>query len=320
MTMLSAVCAGLLLVSMLSGMVLSARYVPAPEHAHASLAWLTTEITGGAVLFSLHGWSTTLLVGALHLLLCADLLTGRASWSHRWVWWSGLVMLYAGLGLGFTGSLLPWTQQAYWDVVVRLELISQTPLIGPALAAILRGGERIGVLTLTTYNALHVHALSGLLLLALVGRLWAEQCGPTPPGRFQQHLAALGAAGLTLVIALWQPWTLGPAADPSSTDFMARPEWWFLPLFQLRKLVSGPAEVSLLLALMGLVWLLLVLQPQFERADTDPRVRRLLLGVRVAGLLGWVLLLLLGLQPQRAANADLPASPPPGDIQPLAAS
>lgn len=320
MTRLSAVCAGLLLVSMLSGMVLSARYVPAPEHAHASLAWLTAEVTGGALLLSLHGWSTTLLLGALHLLVFTDLLTGRAAWSHRWSWWSGLVMLVAGLGLGFTGSLLPWTQQAYWDAVVRFELISQSPLIGPALAAILRGGERIGVLTLTTYNALHVHALSGLLVLALVGRLWAEQRGPTPPGRFQQQLAALGAAGLTLLIALWQPWTLGPAADPASTDFMARPEWWFLPLFQLRKLVSGPAEVSLLLALVGLVWLLLMLQPQFDREDSDPKVRRLLLGVRVAGLLGWVLLLLLGLQPEGVANADLPASPPPRDIEPLSPS
>lgn len=320
MTMLSAVCAGLLLVSMLSGMVLSARYVPAPEHAHASLAWLTAEVTGGALLFSLHGWSTTLLLGALHLLIFADLLTDRAAWSHRWSWWSGLVMLFAGLGLGFTGSLLPWTQQAFWDAVVRFELISQTPLIGPALTTILRGGERIGVLTLTTYNALHVHALSGLLLLALVGRLWAEQCGPTPPGRFQQHLAALGTAGLTLVIALWLPWTHGPAADPSSTDFIARPEWWFLPLFQLRKLVSGAAEVPLLLALMSLVWLLLLLQPHFDRADAPPRVRRVLLGLRLAGLLGWMLLMLFGLQPAGAANVDPPVAPPPGDIQPLSVS
>ncbi|MCG3151393.1 MAG: Cytochrome b6 [bacterium] len=320
MTMLSAVCAGLLLVSMLSGMILSARYVPAPEHAHASLAWLITEVTGGALLFSLHGWSTTLLMGALHLLVFVDLLIGRASWSHRWTWWSGLVMLFAGLGLGFTGSLLPWTQQAYWDAVVRFELISQTPLIGPALATILRGGERIGVLTLTTYNALHVHALSGLLLLALVARLWADETGPAPPRRLDQHLAALGAAGFTLVVALWQPWTLGPAADPASTDFVARPEWWFLPLFQLRKLVSGAAEVPLLLALVGLAWFLLLLQPSFDREDAAPRVRHLLLGVRIAGLLGWVLLLLFGLQPEGTANADPPASPPPRDIQPLSAS
>ena len=48
------------------------------------------------------------------------------------------------LGFGFSGYLLPWNQISYFATKVGTDVAAITPVIGPAIARVLRGGEDVG--------------------------------------------------------------------------------------------------------------------------------------------------------------------------------
>ena len=48
---------------------------------------------------------------------------------------------------------------AYWATAVGVNIANQTPLVGSFIAKILKGGEEMGVATLTRFYALHVLVL-----------------------------------------------------------------------------------------------------------------------------------------------------------------
>jgi mono/diheme cytochrome c family protein len=81
-------------------------------------------------------------------------------------------------------------------------------------------------------------------------------------------------------------------ANPTDTSYVPRPDWYFLPLFQLLKFFKGPLEPIGTAVLPGLAMLLLALVPWLDRgASRRPRDRRptLLFG----GLVGAGILALL---------------------------
>lgn len=357
MKLIPALCAGFAALAMLSGITIACRYVPTPEHAHAALAWMTTDVPAGQFIYSLHVWSTSLLIGALHLLIFGDLLARRYQPPRRCAWLTGLACYALAMGLGFTGSLLPWTQHAYWDAVVRIGLMEATPVIGPQLATLVRGGDHIGLLTLVTYSAVHSHVLGPVLMLGLARRLWLDQFPAASNSPFRAshspsstsesaisasdsgvaaseipdargpnaskiriregrrlHFAAIFAIALTCVLAQTNPAILGPVADPASTGYEARPEWWFLPLFQLRKLVSGPEEIPVLMLILGLASSFLIAAPWLDPNPVDKRRGLIMRIVATLAIAAWLTLLLTGAmdRPRPPAPADKPA---PGKVE-----
>jgi quinol-cytochrome oxidoreductase complex cytochrome b subunit len=71
-------------------------------------------------------------------------------------WVAGSFLLLLTLGFGFTGYLLPWDQKAYWATVVGTNMLGATPVIGPALASLLRGGADVTGQTLLRFYSMHV--------------------------------------------------------------------------------------------------------------------------------------------------------------------
>jgi quinol-cytochrome oxidoreductase complex cytochrome b subunit len=71
-------------------------------------------------------------------------------------WVAGAMLLLLTLGFGFTGYLLPWDQKAYWATVVGTNMLGSVPLIGPSLAAVLRGGAEVTGQTLLRFYSIHV--------------------------------------------------------------------------------------------------------------------------------------------------------------------
>src|SRR6266705_2516386 len=67
------------------------------------------------------------------------------------------------------------------------------------------------------------------------------------------------------VLAYAWPAELGPKADPSDTQFLPRPEWYYIPVFQYLKYWHGSTAVLGILIIPGILGLLLVGLPFFDR-------------------------------------------------------
>jgi ubiquinol-cytochrome c reductase cytochrome b subunit len=173
--------------------------------------------------------------------------------------WLGLSMLFLVLALSLSGYLLPWDQKGYWATKVTTSIASMTPVVGPALQHLLVGGSEYGHHTLTRFLALHAGVLPGGLLLLLVGHIYLfRRWGVTvreghrdpPDGRFwpdqvlRDAVASLVVMAAVLGLVLWTGGAhLGSPADPTEPYAAARPEWYFMFLFQWLKYFPAGWEV-----------------------------------------------------------------------------
>jgi ubiquinol-cytochrome c reductase cytochrome b subunit len=247
---LSLLFLGLLAVS---GWALMAGYVPSEDEAFASVVYWRQGGGLGAALRGLHYWLASALVVAAFVHLLATYLAGRHN-AERRSWWLGLVLYFLVLGLCFTGFLLPMDQNAFWGTVVRLGIVETSPVVGPAVADLLRGGGAVNASTLPRFYALHVSILpfAALALLGLLLRPLAERLRETGRPAVRWLAVALAGLALSYLAAALLPAPLELPADATDSDYVPRPEWYFLWLFQLGKYVeSVPWVRSFLLPLAG---------------------------------------------------------------------
>jgi len=254
----------LLLLLALSGWGLMGGYVPTDAEAFASVLFSTRPSGLGPFLRSVHVYAASGLVIAGAAYLLAAYLSGAYRLTPR-AWWLPLSLYLVVLGLCFTGYLLPMDQGAYWGTVVRLGIVETAPVAGPPLADLLRGGATFNASTLPRFHALHVSVLPFAALVVLLpllpaarGRLGRSGAAPLTT------VAAVVLATIYLLAAVW-PATLEPRADPADTEYVPRPEWYFLWLFQLGKYLEAvPWVRSLVLpaAGLGFLYALPLLRPQ----------------------------------------------------------
>src|SRR4029079_18811770 len=126
--------------------------------------YITTGVRGGAFLRGLHHWGASVVVVAALLHLARVVFFGSYRKPREVNSIVGLVLLHVILAFGLTGYLLPWDQRAYWATVVAINISQLVPVAGDMIAAVLRGGEDVGALTLTRWYALHVLVLPPLLI------------------------------------------------------------------------------------------------------------------------------------------------------------
>jgi ubiquinol-cytochrome c reductase cytochrome b subunit len=211
------------------------------------------------------------------------------------------------LGFSLTGYLLPWDQKGYWATRVATNIAGTSPVIGAWLQQLMQGGPEYGNLTLTRFYSLHVGLLP-LTLFALLGAHVAlfRKHGVTPPHGadrakidrfFPRQLgmdlaAAMAVLGVVFLLALREHGApLDAPADPAS-DYPARPEWYFLPLFQLLKYLHGPMEIAGTMGVPAVAAGYLVLLPWLDRAPTTAlRTRTTYLAPLFAGFAGVAVLL-----------------------------
>ncbi|MBI4531950.1 MAG: cytochrome b N-terminal domain-containing protein [Candidatus Latescibacteria bacterium] len=161
-----------LLLSMLTGAAMVLYYAPTPDHAHASVQYITERAPLGRLVRGLHVWSASFAVVALTLHLLRVFLSGAYKLPRELTWIVGVLLLLLIFGFLFTGHLLPWDQRAYWATVVGTEMMGAAPGLGTFVLHLVRGGEEIGPLTLTRFFALHVLFLPVLLIIGVVFHLY----------------------------------------------------------------------------------------------------------------------------------------------------
>ncbi len=146
----------LLIMQLLTGLLLSVHYIPTEAEAYLSIQRLHQAIPLGGVLRSMHHWAANLMVVMVILHMLRVFITGSYKNPRELNWIAGAMLLLLTLGFGFTGYLLPWDQKAYWATVVGTNMLGSVPLIGPTLAALLRGGPDVSGQTLLRFYSIHV--------------------------------------------------------------------------------------------------------------------------------------------------------------------
>lgn len=159
------------MIQLVSGILLLLYYKPTVAEAYNSVKFLSTDVSFGWFLRSVHHWCANLFIVFLFLHLARVFYTGSYKPPREMTWISGVVLLVIGLGFGFTGYLLPWDQIAYWATTVGTDMVRAVPPkpLGELLLVILRGGPTVSGDTLTRFFALHVVVLPLITLAMLLG-------------------------------------------------------------------------------------------------------------------------------------------------------
>ncbi len=267
------------MIQLVTGILLMTSYSPSSSTAWGSVWYISTQMNLGWFIRGLHhfGSQTMVVVMLLHLL---QVVIAGAYRSPREVnWWFGMLLMFVTLGFSLTGYLLPWDQKGFWATKVATKIASGTPLIGPAIEKVVVGGDNYGNQTLTRFYGLHVGVLPGLLVLFLVGHIALfRKHGVTAPPKatgsepffpkqvFYDTVAGLAVFGV-LAFFTWQHHgaPLDAPADPGSLEYPARPEWYFLSLFQMLKKFPGKYEFVGTQVVPGAIVAVLFLLPLLDK-------------------------------------------------------
>jgi cytochrome b6-f complex subunit 4 len=102
-------------------------------------------------------------------------------------------------------------------------------------------------------------------------------------------LAILGIVVAVGVLALWFPVGQGDPADPLNTPAHAKPEWYFLFLYQILKYL--PKTLGVILPIIGLM--ILIVWPFLDRREDTNRARRVRVILSIVGVAAIIVLTLL---------------------------
>ncbi len=157
----------LFFIQLTTGILLSFYYVPSPDHAYNSVAAITSNVSFGWFIRSIHKWAGNLMIITVILHMCRVFFSCAFRHPRQINWLVGCCLLMCTLVMGFTGYSLVYEQLSYWGITVATELTATTPLIGDALATFMKGGEQIGPNTLTRMYNLHVGILPVTMVLLI---------------------------------------------------------------------------------------------------------------------------------------------------------
>ncbi len=249
-------------IQAVTGYLLMSAYAPSATTAWSSVAHVSFTMRAGWIVRGLHHFGAQAMVILLVLHLGQTALAGAYKRPREMNWFLGLALLAVTLGFALTGYLLPWDQKGYWATRVATNIVGSVPAIGPWLQSVLVGGSEYGHATLTRFYSLHVGVLPALLVVLLVAHLALfRKHGVTPPAKVDEPGAppakvdpfypkqvamdltfGLVVLGVLFAIAMREHGApLDAPADPSS-DYPARPEWYFLALFEMLKYLPGSLE------------------------------------------------------------------------------
>jgi quinol-cytochrome oxidoreductase complex cytochrome b subunit len=157
---------------MITGILLTIYYVPSPDHAYDSVQYITNQVPMGWLIRGLHHWGASVMVVLSVLHMLRVIYDGAYKFPREITWLTGVFLLLVVLGFGFTGYLLPWDQKAFWATTVGTRIAEVTPVIGPSLLRLMRGGEELSAVTLARFFGAHVWMLPAVLLTLLAVHLY----------------------------------------------------------------------------------------------------------------------------------------------------
>jgi ubiquinol-cytochrome c reductase cytochrome b subunit len=281
-----------LIIQVITGITLATMYVPSTSEAYASLQYITTRAAFGSLVRGMHyfGASAMILFVGVHMIRV--FLMAAYKYPREMNWLSGVALLGLTVGMGFTGQLLRWDQNAVWSTVVGAEQAARLPILGKWMVRVILSGSDIGSLTLSHFFVLHVFVIP-VLLAAVLGfhlhlvlrngvseppvdgrpvdpqtyRAWYRSMLERNGHPFWTHAAwrdvAFGAAvvvGIVLLAFAFGAPKLDRPPNPAIVEAQPRPDWYLLWYFAVLALLPHRAEsyVIVLAPLLGVLMLLAV--------------------------------------------------------------
>ena len=286
-------------IQAVTGTLLALYYKATPEAAYKSVQYVTSDVSFGWLIRSIHHWAANLMILFVVLHLIRVFAQAAYKYPREITWVIGTGLLMVTLGFGFTGYLLPWDQRAYWATVVGTEIAGNVPLVGDALLLLLRGGADVTGDTMSRFFGIHVLvlpiALAGLLGVHL---LLVHQLGLANPKRpeprvpapevereplrpffphymVDEFVAWYVLLAVLVVLASLFPVGLEAQANPLQTPEGIKPEWYYLGVYELLKLV--PRIVGIMIPIVGIG--ILVVWPFLDRSpEVLIRRRKMVVG------------------------------------------
>lgn len=278
-----------------TGILLLLYYRPTLKEAHESIQYITGDVPFGWLVRQLHAWGATLMMAAVLLHMARTYFMASFKKPREVTWLLGVVIFIVTMLFGFTGYLLPWNQLSFWATTVGTEVVGAIPTVGDYLKEVLLGGPAVGQETLSRFFLIHVTILPWILVILLALHLVLmrvhnlaslEDVGkevPYPPASgipfWPVHMAkeacvAMVCLAFLLTLSVLSPWEIGEPANPLETPEGIKPEWYFLPTYQLLKYFSGPLGKFFGILISGVPFTLLFLWPFLERGPGRHPSRR----------------------------------------------
>ena len=273
----------LFVVQCITGTLLATYYSPSITDAWASVAYIQLFVAGGGMVRGIHHFATGAMVILAGLHMAYVVVVGAYKAPREANWWVGFALFGLVLAYPLTGYTLLWDQLGFWASKVRTGITGTVPILGPYLQALAISGNDHGNLTLTRTYALHTVVLpaitAGLILLHIilfVRKGYTPRLENEPSGLDESYgsvqlfydlvLSGLIVGAVAILAAMFGAPLRAPA-DPTA-NFLARPEWYFLPLFQLLKYFTGPLQAVGTVVVPGLVATFLLALPLLDRGPT----------------------------------------------------
>ncbi|MBI4970990.1 MAG: cytochrome bc complex cytochrome b subunit [Candidatus Omnitrophica bacterium] len=240
----------------LTGILLLIYYRPTVNEAFESVKFIMSKAYMGWLYRQIHAWGSNLMILIVFLHMLRTYIMGSFKKPRELTWVFGVLLFFITLTFGFTGYLLPWNQLSYWATTVGTELAGGVPWIGLFIKTLLRGGQSVGGETLSRFFVVHVIILPWALFFLIIIHIFLvrfqgistmepvgeeKKVKPDEGIPFYPHHALkegvvfylLMAVLITLSILV--PFELGEKADPLQTPAGIKPEWYFLPMYQVLK-------------------------------------------------------------------------------------
>jgi quinol-cytochrome oxidoreductase complex cytochrome b subunit len=254
----------------ITGIIMSFFYEPSVDGARISVLKLSAAPLG-LWLRSFHKWTAETVTALIILHLSRVIFTGSYRGSRKLSWLLGVLLLFITVGFVFAGTVLKWDQEGYEAYQHAVETTELVPVIGGAMASVLKGSS--AVMRMFALHTLVLPVLLGLFLVPHLALMKLNGLSPLPgqssslTSTFFRHLKrvlwfSMIIYGVVGFLAAQFPAALYPG--PYSGVELTKPPWLFLVLYALEDWIG----LYGLLVAPPVVLIGLVAIPYVDRAES----------------------------------------------------